>query len=131
MSNWNHPLRTIWKIGRDAQQASAAAWIIALVAVGLVLPAGVVRCRLVTIRMQAEELPDSQSMAEETSGVLGLATGQQRRTGKDRPRGATHGAVNFAVLHSAYERLGRSRTSMRSRCGELLALNGCGASLRC
>jgi hypothetical protein len=81
--------------------------------------------------MQAEELPDSQSPAEETSEVLGLAAGQLRRTGKDRPPNAARDRFALAAGRSASGRSASARTSIRSRCGELLSRNGCGAALRC
>ena len=131
MTLWHHPIRSIWHIGRDAQHASLARWLFALVALGLLLSGSVAPCRLFAAQMQSEELPDSQSPVEETSGVVGLATSHEGRASKDHLRSDTRIERNLAALQLARRHSSGSRASILSRCGELLAHNGCGAALRC
>ena len=131
MNLWHHPINAIWHLGRDAQHASLARCMFALVALGLLLSGSSVPCRLFAAQMQSEELPDSQSPVEETSEVVALATAHEGRASKDHLRSNTGLERNLAALRLARRHSAGPRASVRSRCGELLAQNGCGATLRC
>ena len=131
MSFVHHPLRAIWKIGRDARQASASHCIFALVAVGLLFQGGLISNRLPAVAVQSEELPDSQSPTEEINETLVLASSQQRRSARDRVPAEMQLGRNLDRRQDTKRCFGSALVSIRPRSAELLGRNGCGAALRC